>query len=76
LLLGGPATAIKTVPVAPLKVGEHVVSNPVPAVRRKTQQTVLVRQEPVDDVPVSGKNPNGDAAAPSDKTVTNGCPVS
>ncbi|WP_083381320.1 RHS repeat-associated core domain-containing protein [Pseudomonas marginalis] len=76
LLLSGPATAIKTVPVAPLKVGEHVVSNPVPAVRRKTQQTVLVRQEPVDDVPVSGKNPNGDAAAPSDKTVTNGCPVS
>ncbi|MFL1482438.1 DUF6531 domain-containing protein, partial [Pseudomonas grimontii] len=40
------------------------------------QQTVLVRQEPVDDVPVSGKNPNGDAAAASDKTVTNGCPVS
>ncbi|QDH64245.1 RHS repeat-associated core domain-containing protein [Pseudomonas azotoformans] len=76
LLLGGPATAIKTVPVAPLKAGEHVVSNPVPAVRGKTQQTVLVRQEPVDDVPVSGKNPNGDAAAPSDKTVTNGCPVS
>ncbi|MFV9652586.1 RHS repeat-associated core domain-containing protein [Pseudomonas citrulli] len=76
VLLGGPATSIKTVPVAPLKAGEHVVSNPVPAVRRKTQQTVLVRQEPVDDVPVSGKNPNGDAAAPSDKTVTNGCPVS
>ncbi|RDS88791.1 type IV secretion protein Rhs, partial [Pseudomonas fluorescens] len=76
LLLGGPATAIKTVPVAPLKVGEHVVSNPVSAARRKTQQTVLVRQEPVDDVPVSGKNPNGDAAAASDKTVTNGCPVS
>ncbi|WP_043293704.1 MULTISPECIES: DUF6531 domain-containing protein, partial [unclassified Pseudomonas] len=76
LLLGGPATAIKTVPVAPLKAGEHVVSNPVPAVRNKTQKTVLVRQEPVDDVPVSGKNPNGDAAASSDKTVTNGCPVS
>jgi len=76
LLLGGPATAIKTVPVAPLKVGEHVVSNPVSAARRKTQQTVLVRQELVDDVPVSGRNPNGDAAASSDKTVTNGCPVS
>ncbi|WP_421667251.1 hypothetical protein, partial [Pseudomonas marginalis] len=38
LLLGGPATAIKTVPVAPLKAGEHVVSNPVPAVRNKTQK--------------------------------------
>ncbi|WP_253493928.1 RHS repeat-associated core domain-containing protein [Pseudomonas sp. S3E17] len=76
LLLGGPATAIKTVPAVPLKAGEHVVSNPVPAVRNKTQKTVLVRQEPVDDVPVSGKNPNGDAAASSDKTVTNGCPVS
>ncbi|MFL1482439.1 hypothetical protein, partial [Pseudomonas grimontii] len=33
LLLSGPTTAIKTVPVAPLKAGEHVVSNPVPAVR-------------------------------------------
>ncbi|MFV9651986.1 type IV secretion protein Rhs, partial [Pseudomonas citrulli] len=53
LLLGGPATAIKAVSVAPLKAGEHVVSNPVSAARRKTQQTVLVRQEPVDDVPVS-----------------------
>ncbi|ELQ17944.1 putative Rhs protein, partial [Pseudomonas fluorescens BRIP34879] len=31
---------------------------------------------PVDDVPVSAKNPAGDAAASSDKTVTNGCPVS
>ncbi|MDF9769722.1 RHS repeat-associated core domain-containing protein [Pseudomonas rhodesiae] len=76
LLLGSAATPIKAVPVAPLKAGEQVVTNAVPAVRSKTQQTVLVRQEPVDDVPVSGKNPNGDAAVSSDKTVTNGCPVS
>ncbi|WP_332846084.1 RHS repeat-associated core domain-containing protein [Pseudomonas lactucae] len=76
LLLGSVATPVKTVPVAPLKVGEQVVSNPVPLVRSKSQRTVLVRQEHVDDVPVSGKNPNGDAAAASDKTVTNGCPVS
>ncbi|MFL1559589.1 DUF6531 domain-containing protein, partial [Pseudomonas sp. O11] len=36
----------------------------------------LVRQEHVDDVPVAAKNPQGDAAAPADKTATNGCPVS
>ncbi|SNY11828.1 Rhs family protein [Pseudomonas fluorescens] len=76
LLIGSAATPIKTVPVAPLKAGEQLVSNPVPAVRKKTQQTTLVRQEPVDDVPATGKNPNGDAAAPADKTATNGCPVS
>ncbi|MBX4135766.1 RHS domain-containing protein [Pseudomonas sp. S5F11] len=76
LLLGSAATPIKTVPVAPLQAGEQVVTNAVPAVRRKAQRTVLVRQEPVDDAPVSGKNPNGDAAASADKTVTNGCPVS
>ncbi len=76
VLLGSASTPIKTIPVASLKAGEHVVSNPVPAVRSKAQRTVLVRQEPVDDVPVSGKNPKGDAAASADKTVTNGCPVS
>ncbi|WP_082036819.1 RHS repeat-associated core domain-containing protein [Pseudomonas rhodesiae] len=76
LLLGSAATPIKTVPVAPLQAGEQVVTNAMPAVRRKAQRTVLVRQEPVDDAPVSGKNPNGDAAASADKTVTNGCPVS
>ncbi|WP_431701024.1 RHS repeat-associated core domain-containing protein [Pseudomonas sp. BR20] len=43
---------------------------------RARQNTVLKQKEPVDDVPVSGKNLNGDAAASSDKTVTNGCPVS
>ncbi|XVJ49589.1 DUF6531 domain-containing protein, partial [Pseudomonas sp. UBT] len=76
LLLGSTATPIKTVPVASLKAGEQLVSNAVPAVRKKTQQTALVRQEHVDDVPAAGKNPNGDAAAPADKTATNGCPVS
>ncbi|MBK5544340.1 RHS repeat protein [Pseudomonas sp. TH04] len=76
LLIGSVATPIKTVPVASLKAGEQLVSNPVPVVRNKTQQTTLVRQEPVDDVPAAGKNPNGDAAAPADKTATNGCPVS
>ncbi|NVZ69698.1 DUF6531 domain-containing protein, partial [Pseudomonas costantinii] len=76
LLLGSAATSIKTIPAAPLKAGETLVSNPVPAVRSKTQRTALVRQEHVDDVPASGKNPNGDAAAPADKTATNGCPVS
>ncbi|XQP62037.1 RHS repeat-associated core domain-containing protein [Pseudomonas fluorescens] len=76
LLLGSAATPIKTVPVAPLKAGDQLVANPVPAVRGKTQQTALVRQEPVDDVPASGKNLNGDAAAAANKTVTNGCPVS
>ena len=43
---------------------------------RARQNAVLKQKESVNDVPVSGKNPNGDAAAPSDKTVTNGCPVS
>ncbi|RAH01500.1 RHS repeat-associated core domain-containing protein [Pseudomonas sp. Leaf98] len=76
ILLGSAATPIKTVPVAPLKAGDQLVANPVPAVRGKTQQTALVRQEPVDDVPASGKNLNGDAAAAANKTVTNGCPVS
>ncbi|WP_426134503.1 RHS repeat-associated core domain-containing protein [Pseudomonas sp. PWP3-1b2] len=76
LLLGSKATTIKTIPAASLKAGDQVVSNPVPAVRGKTQRTVLVRQEHVDDVPSTGKNPNGDAAASADKTATNGCPVS
>ncbi|WP_157788696.1 DUF6531 domain-containing protein, partial [Pseudomonas fluorescens] len=43
---------------------------------RARQNAVLKQKEHVDDVPVSGKNPNGDAAASADKTVTNGCPVS
>jgi RHS repeat-associated protein len=76
LLLGSAATPIKAVPAAPLKAGENLVSNAVPAVRGKTQRTVLVRQEHVDDVPAVATNPKGDAAAASDKTVTNGCPVS
>ncbi|WP_130926211.1 hypothetical protein, partial [Pseudomonas extremaustralis] len=67
---------IRSVPVAPLKAGDQLVSNPVPAVRNKSQRTTLVRQEPVDDAPTSAKNPNGDAVAASDKTVTHGCPVS
>ena len=40
------------------------------------QNAVLKQKEHVDDVPASGKNPNGDAAASADKTATNGCPVS
>ncbi|NWD82080.1 RHS repeat protein, partial [Pseudomonas reactans] len=77
MLLGSSATPIRTVPDVPLKVGDQVIANPVPVVRDKVgQRTVLVRQEPVDDVPASARNPAGDAAAPSDKTVTNGCPVS
>ncbi|NWN51616.1 RHS repeat protein, partial [Pseudomonas sp. MAFF 301514] len=40
------------------------------------QNAVLKQKEPVDDVPASARNPNGDAAASSDKTATNGCPVS
>ncbi|WP_460149242.1 RHS repeat-associated core domain-containing protein [Pseudomonas sp. S3_E10] len=76
LLLGSAATPIKTIPVASLKAGEHVVSNPVPLVRNKSQRTVLVRQESVDDVPVVATNPKGDAATSADKTATNGCPVS
>ncbi len=43
---------------------------------RARQNAVLKQKEHVDDVPVSGKNPNGDAAASADKTATNGCPVS
>ncbi|TWC70046.1 RHS repeat-associated protein [Pseudomonas sp. SJZ103] len=43
---------------------------------RARQNTVLKQKEPVDDVPVVSTNPKGDAAASSDKTVTNGCPVS
>ncbi|BDB19403.1 type IV secretion protein Rhs [Pseudomonas sp. CYM-20-01] len=77
ILLSSQATTIKTIPDAPLKAGDQVVANAVPVVRDKaTQRTVLVRQEPVDDVPASARNPNGDAAAPADKTATNGCPVS
>ncbi|AGE25325.1 Rhs family protein [Pseudomonas poae RE*1-1-14] len=74
VLLASAATPIKA--VAPLKVGEELVPNAVPTVRKKTQRTALVHESPVDDVPVSAKNPAGDAAASSDKTVTNGCPVS
>ena len=40
------------------------------------QNAVLKQKEHVDDVPASGKNPNGDAASSVDKTATNGCPVS
>ncbi|MER2019108.1 DUF6531 domain-containing protein, partial [Pseudomonas simiae] len=77
LLLGSAATPIRVIPDVPLKVGDQVVANPVPLVRDKaTQRTVLVRQEPVDDVPASARNPAGNAAASSDKTATNGCPVS
>ncbi|UUJ41914.1 DUF6531 domain-containing protein [Pseudomonas extremaustralis] len=76
LLLGSAPTPIRSVPVAPLKAGDQLVSNPVPAVRNKSQRTTLVRHEPVDDAPASAKNPNGDAVAASDKTVTHGCPVS
>ncbi|PIB49419.1 type IV secretion protein Rhs, partial [Pseudomonas sp. 2588-5] len=77
LLLGSAGTPIKVIPNAPLKAGDQLVSNPVPMVRDKaTQRTVLVRQESVDDVPAVAKNPAGDAAASSDKTATNGCPVS
>ena len=76
MLLGSSATPIRTIPDVPLKAGDQVVANPVPVVRNKSQRTVLVRQEPVDDVPVSARNPSGDAAASSDKTATHGCPVS
>ncbi|KAB0520030.1 type IV secretion protein Rhs [Pseudomonas extremorientalis] len=76
LLLGSSATPIRVIPDAPLKAGDQVVSNAVPVVRSKSQRTVLVQQEHVDDVPAVAKNPAGDAAASSDKTVTNGCPVS
>ena len=40
------------------------------------QNAVLKHKEHVDDVPVSGKNPNGEAASSANKTATNGCPVS
>ncbi|MFB3306678.1 DUF6531 domain-containing protein, partial [Pseudomonas sp. AMR01] len=43
---------------------------------RARQNAVLKQKEHVDDVPLSGKNPAGDAAASTDKTATNGCPVS
>jgi RHS repeat-associated protein len=43
---------------------------------RARQNAVLKQKEHVDDVPVSAKNPKGDAAASADKTATNGCPVS
>ncbi|WP_235991969.1 DUF6531 domain-containing protein, partial [Pseudomonas paracarnis] len=74
--LSSAATPIKTVPAVPLKAGDTLVSNPVPMVRGKAQRTTLVRQEPVDDVPAMASNPKGDAAAPADKTITHGCPVS
>ncbi len=77
VLLSSAATPIRTIPDVPLKAGDQLVSNPVAMVRDKgRQRTALVRQEPVDDVPASGKNPNGGAASSSDKTATNGCPVS
>ncbi|PFG23635.1 RHS repeat-associated protein [Pseudomonas lurida] len=40
------------------------------------QNAVLKQKEHVDDVPSTARNPNGDAAASSEKTATNGCPVS
>ncbi|MBJ2209514.1 RHS domain-containing protein [Pseudomonas carnis] len=76
VLLSSAAIPVKVVPVVSLKAGDTLVSNPVPMVRGKTQRTTLVRQEPVDDVPAVASNPKGDAAAPADKTVTHGCPVS
>jgi len=45
--------------------------------RWKARQNAMLKQaEHVDDAPAVGKNPAGDAAASSDKTATNGCPVS
>ncbi|TFY84061.1 RHS repeat protein, partial [Pseudomonas kairouanensis] len=77
VLLGGPATSIKAIPAVPMRAGDELVSNPVAMARDKAvQRTALVRQEHLDDVPVSGKNPHGDAASSADKTATNGCPVS
>ncbi|MEW5753832.1 RNase A-like domain-containing protein [Pseudomonas lactis] len=76
VLLSSAAIPVKVVPVVSLKAGDTLVSNPVSMVRGKTQRTTLVRQEPVDDVPAVASNPKGDAAAPADKTVTHGCPVS
>ncbi|MGR3890659.1 RHS repeat domain-containing protein, partial [Pseudomonas sp. 1152_12] len=43
---------------------------------RARQNAVLKHKEHVDDASASAKNPQGDAAAPADKTATNGCPVS
>ncbi len=43
---------------------------------RARQNAGLKQHEHVDDVPVSAKNPKGDAAASADKTATHGCPVS
>ncbi|PSL93302.1 RHS repeat domain-containing protein, partial [Pseudomonas sp. R9.37] len=43
---------------------------------RARHNAVLKQKERIDDVPVAAKNPQGDAAAPADKTATNGCPVS
>ncbi|MEB0188081.1 type IV secretion protein Rhs, partial [Pseudomonas sp. Bout1] len=40
------------------------------------QNSVIREKAHVDDAPASAKNPGGDAAAPADKTATNGCPVS
>ncbi|TFY94817.1 type IV secretion protein Rhs [Pseudomonas nabeulensis] len=40
------------------------------------QNATLKQKERVDDVAVSGKNPNGSVASSADKTATNGCPVS
>ncbi|OYU08652.1 MAG: type IV secretion protein Rhs [Pseudomonas sp. PGPPP1] len=40
------------------------------------QNAMLKHKEHVDDVPVSGKNLNGEAASSADKTAKNGCPVS
>ncbi|WP_289142246.1 DUF6531 domain-containing protein, partial [uncultured Pseudomonas sp.] len=77
LLLGSPATPIKTVPSVPLKAGAMEVTNPVPLVREKSApKTALVKHEAVDDAPSSAKNPNGEASASADKTATHGCPVS
>nr|WP_237151094.1 DUF6531 domain-containing protein [Pseudomonas sp. ADAK13] len=76
MLLASQAVPAKAAAV-PLKAGQHEVPNPMPLARNKRQPTTaLVRQDPVDDVPSSAKNPGGDAAAPADKTATNGCPVS
>ncbi|NNA70368.1 RHS repeat protein, partial [Pseudomonas gessardii] len=77
LLLGSPATPIKTVPSVPLKAGAMEVTNPVPLVREKSApKTTLVKHQAVDDAPSSAKNPNGQASASADNTATHGCPVS
>ncbi|WP_415640234.1 DUF6531 domain-containing protein, partial [Pseudomonas gessardii] len=77
LLLGSPATPIKTVPSVPLKAGAMEVTNPVPLVREKSApKTTLIKHQAVDDAPSSAKNPNGQASASADNTATHGCPVS